>query len=291
VKHGDIDSSITDPKASYDVHMGSDGNNFTCQECHATNSHAIKGNAMVVSPGGTNHVACTDCHDAKPHKNGIINKHVDSVACQTCHIPFFAKDVPTKMEWDWSTAGQDGRDDEKDQYGMHAYAKMKGSFVWAKNVVPVYAWYNGSAGAYMRGDKIDAAQVTKLNWPNGDIKDQKSKIYPFKVHKGKQVYDVENKYFLMPKVWASGPDADAAYWKSFNWDAALKAGSNATGLAYSGKYDFAPTEMYWRINHMVAPKNEALKCNACHGDNSRLDWKALGYEGDPRKTKKSRGKM
>ena len=58
------------------------------------------------------------------------------------------------MEWDWSTAGQD-KEDEKDKYGKPTYHKNKGNFVWGKNVVPVYAWYNGNASAYNRGEKID----------------------------------------------------------------------------------------------------------------------------------------
>ena len=32
---------------------------------------------------------------------------------------------------------------------------------------------------------------------------------------------------------------------------------------------------------MVVPKRQALKCLACHGEKGRLDWKALGYPGDP----------
>jgi mono/diheme cytochrome c family protein len=42
--------------------------------------------------------------------------------------------------------------------------------------------------------------------------------------------------------------------------------------------------MYWPTTHMVAPKEDALQCNACHtpdGAPGRLDWEALGYEGDP----------
>ena len=35
--------------------------------------------------------------------------------------------------------------------------------------------------------------------------------------------------------------------------------------------------------HEVGPKDQALKCNACHMGGSRLDWKALGYPGDPAK--------
>ena len=34
---------------------------------------------------------------------------------------------------------------------------------------------------------------------------------------------------------------------------------------------------------MVVSKDRSLKCNDCHGE--RLDWKALGYKGDPRDKK------
>jgi len=287
VKHGDIDSETPKNPSSIDVHMGVDGLNFSCQECHKTEKHQIKGNAMVVSPGGTNHIECTDCHDAQPHKKSRLNKHTATVACQTCHIPYFAKTTPTKVEWDWSTAGQDIKKPDQvfGEMKRHSYAKKKGDFKWAMNVVPTYLWYNGKASAYLMGDEIDPTKVTKLNWPLGDINDMNAKIYPFKEHRGKQIYDKKYKYFLTPKLWPAGPDKAMAYWKSFDWDKAAKAGSTYTGLAYSGEYGFAPTVMYWRLNHMVSPAKEALKCNDCHGKKGRLDWKALGYPGDPMKVK------
>ena len=58
------------------------------------------------------------------------------------------------------------------------------------------------------------------------------------------------------------------------------------GLTYSGEHGFAETEMWWRINHMVAPKEQALGCMDCHGQGDRLDWEALGYEGDPMRSGK-----
>jgi hypothetical protein len=54
------------------------------------------------------------------------------------------------------------------------------------------------------------------------------------------------------------------------------------GLPYSGKYGWAETRMYWKVNHMVVPKDKALGCADCHSKGGRLDWKALGYDGDPR---------
>lgn len=280
VKHGDIDFMIKGADSSYDFHMGSDGLDFNCQECHTTEDHNIKGNAMVVSPGSRNHIGCVDCHDAAPHRQATLNEHITSVACQTCHIPFYAKGMPTKLEWDWSAAGQDKKG-AKDQYGKPTYVKKKGGFVWGKNLVPVYTWYNGNAGAHSRGDKIDPESVTRLNWPEGDINDSNSKIYPFKVHKGTQIYDKNNKYFITPKLWPSGKDGKDAYWKSFDWDKAAAAGMKESGLDYSGEYDFAPTEMYWRLNHMVAPAKAALNCLDCHDGGNRLDWRALGYKADP----------
>ena len=29
------------------------------------------------------------------------------------------------------------------------------------------------------------------------------------------------------------------------------------------------------------PKDRALQCQACHAEKGRMDWKALGYDGDP----------
>ncbi len=284
VKHGDIDSSIKKPSRELDVHMAVDGQDFSCQECHTTESHQIKGNAMVVSPGGESHISCTDCHDEKPHAETLLNSHMDTISCQTCHIPSFAKEIPTKLSWDWSTAGEDRVSPEHDQYGKATYHKKKGDFVWGKDVVPTYAWYNGKGGAYLLGDKIDPDSITKLSWPEGDRNDSKAKIYPFKIHKGVQIYDSKNNYFITPKVFGKKGDPDA-YWINYDWNKAAAAGMKATGLDYSGEYGFAPTEMYWRINHMVVPADNALKCLDCHGDNGRLDWQALGYEADPMRDK------
>lgn len=275
VKHGDLDSSMSYPEKKVDVHMNVDGNNFQCQDCHQTKDHQIKGNAMTVTPGGKDHIGCEGCHDQNPHKESRLNQHAGAIACQTCHIPFFAKEVPTKLSWDWSTAGSD-KESAVDQYGKHTYSKIKGDFTWGQKVVPAYRWYNGSADAYLVGDKMDPAKVTPLSEPRGSIQEKNAKIYPFKVHTGKQIYDKKLNIFIPAKVFGAG-----GYWKDFDWDQAARLGMEARGLKYSGEYGFAPTIMYWRINHMVSPKADALRCLDCHGDNGRFNWKELGYPGDP----------
>ncbi len=275
VKHGDLDSSLEFPDRHIDVHMSPDGNDFQCQACHVTEKHLVKGAAMVSSPDGFNAIGCEQCHDAAPHKESRLNKHAATVACQTCHIPYFAKELPTQMDWDWSTAGQDTPPGNVDGKTVK-YKKTVGTQTWATNVVPTYAWFNGKSEVYMRGDKMDPTQPTRMSYPEGSIKDKTAKIHPFKVHTGKQVYDTKNNYFITNHIY--GPNG---FWSTFDWQRSIKIGMDGTGLAYSGSYGFAPTTMYWRIDHMVSPKEDALSCLDCHGDNGRMDWKALGYKGDP----------
>ena len=269
VKHGDLDGSLYFPTEDIDVHMGR--HKFLCTDCHQTTDHDIKGRAFCISPGAANQIHCTDCHAEELHKDERINRHVATVGCPTCHIPYAAVKQATKVHWDWSQAGQDIPEDD------HEYLKIKGRFVWEKNIVPEYRWYNCTSEHYLPGDKIDPDAVTELNHPNGDIHDPRARIMPFKVHRAKQIYDATYNYLIQPNT--AGPEG---YWTKFDWDQAARIGSEAVGLPYSGNYGFVRTDMFWVLTHMVATKDKALQCTSCHGENEkRLDWIQLGYSGDP----------
>jgi octaheme c-type cytochrome (tetrathionate reductase family) len=269
VKHGDLDESLYFPSESLDVHMGQ--LDFQCTACHQVQDHQIKGSAISVTAGDQNLVRCTDCHAENLHADERLNAHVQAVACQTCHIPALALKDPTKVTWDWSTAGQDRPDDH------YTYLKIKGSFLYEKDFPPVYLWDNGTlAERYLLGDTIDASQPTLINLPGGDISDPDARIAPFKLHVARQPYDAQYNYLLQPVT--AGEDG---FWTTFDWEQSLRLAESFTGLKYSGAYGFAETWMYWRTSHMVQPKEDALQCNACHGANGRMDWQALGYPGDP----------
>jgi len=273
VKHGDLDESLYFPSQNEDVHMGGDLD-MQCVDCHWTKDHQILGRMVAdnytIDP--TEQVSCEQCHVNQKHEDERINTHLASVACQTCHIPAFATEEPTKVYWDWSQAGQDGR--EEDHF---TYLKIKGEFIYEKNFTPTYLWFNGNNEyRYILGDKIDPNEVTYINKPAGDIKDANSKIFPFKLHIAKQPYDAVYNYLLQPITSGEG-----GFWTTFNWDDGFELAEPITGLKYSGQYDFATTYMYWATTHMVQPAENALQCESCHGDNGRLDWEALGYPGDP----------
>jgi octaheme c-type cytochrome (tetrathionate reductase family) len=268
VKHGDLDQSMIYPSEEMDVHMG--GLDFECTECHVTEDHLVSGRSISVSAEPENQIYCSDCHDQELHEDERINAHTDTVACQTCHIPAFAVEDPTKMEWDWSTAGQDIGDD------THFYLKIKGTFVYEEDVPPEYFWYNGYVDRYILGDVIDPNETTYINKMLGDINDPNAKIFPFKVHIAQQIYDPFYNTLIQPKTVGEG-----GYWTEFDWDLAARLGSEYVGLPYSGRYDFTETVMYWPTTHMVQPADEALQCKECHGDGTRMNWAALGYLGDP----------
>ena len=268
VKHGDMDATMKFPSPRIDVHMGKHG--FECVDCHRTENHQIGGKLPGMSSAIDLCIWCIDCHSEQPHADERINTHLPEVSCQACHIPYYAIEAETKMSWDWSTAGLENAPDER------RYSKNKGSFEFARQVVPVYQWCNGTVDRYLPGQTFDPDKELHLSCPRGDVTAADAQIWPFKVHKGRQVYDVQYKYLLKPKLYGPG-----GYWEDFDWDLALRLGAESSGLPYSGEYAFADTAMCWPITHMVQPKERALQCTDCHGHADRLDWQALGYSGDP----------
>ena len=286
VKHGDLDSSLAAPDKDLDVHMDATGLDFTCATCHKASSHDVAGSRYTPTAqdkGGahvrgkddkSNPATCVSCHDNTPHKQDArLNQHASKIACQTCHIPEYARGgVPTKMRWDWSKAGERDASGQqitrKDAKGHIIYESRKGSFELGENVKPEYFWFNGDVTYTLVTDKVDKANgITKINRLGGSASDGKSMIWPVKVFRGTQPYDPENKTLVKPHT--AGND-DTGYWKNLVWDKAIETGMKEAGLPFSGKVDFLETEMFWPITHMVAPKEKALACSECHSKNGRL---------------------
>jgi len=307
VKHGDMDVSLTSPPRSLDVHMAADGPNFTCMQCHTTREHRVAGRCFEVAAYETrefvlrgietNLLACEACHGTTPHpEHPKLNDHVDKVSCQACHIPTLARAKATKMWWDWSQAGCKNAagkpfTEKNDPTGEASYDTMKGAFIWAQDAVPEYVWYNGTLKHTFFGDKVDdetphgrqcaqahgafdrldpAKPAVMINRVRTSYDDPTARIWPAKIHRGIQPYDPVNKTLVVAKLFPCGPDADEAYWKSYDWGRAIAAGMAYSGLPYSGRYDWIQTEMIWPLKHTVAPKTDAVQCVECHRPDGRL---------------------
>lgn len=287
VKHGDIDPTLEHPDYFVDVHMDAEGLDFTCSTCHSSDQHEVRGSRYspeavdvgeIAVPGrqGAERTSCRMCHGSAPHvEKGRLNEHTDKIACQTCHIPQFSRgDYGSKMWWDWSTAGQLGPDGKQfsreDADGFEIYVSKKGDFKWDKHTDPEYRWFNGTVLYTTLEDQIDPTGIVPVNQFLGDPGALGSRIWPVKMMRGKQPYDVELQKLVAPLT-----TTDKGYWKTLDWNQAIELGMQTVDKPFSGKYGFVETEMAWPITHMVAPADESLQCAECHNRQGVLD----GVEG------------
>jgi hypothetical protein len=219
-------------------------------------------------------------------------------------VPAFSRQQPTKMNWDWSSAGNKNRDGETtelpDGTVVPAYDSKKGDFVWEKEVRPEYGWYDGRVRRTLISDTYTEAGSEEdpivLGRPLATIEDMEAKIFPFKVMRGRQPADTTRNLMIVPKLfgpggfWGQIPPAeeyDEAEVMAI-WNGALTLGAQAAEQigseeSYTGvgvDWDWLYTEMYMGINHEVAPSDQALGCTACH-NNDAFDFEALGYSCDP----------
>jgi octaheme c-type cytochrome (tetrathionate reductase family) len=303
VKHGDISTDMTATTRAYDVHMGTDGGDMTCVDCHQvkkdsagkTLSHGIGGMAYhSVDEGVMKH--CTDCHGAASgihagtSVQNIVNTHT-TLACQVCHIPAIARKVSTVVDWRWSQAGASTAPTEcapADPAVMPnraTYSKQKGCFVWQNDVRPVLRYFDGKWNRMMINvnDAYTSLPVD-LASPTATYQTAGAMIYPFKKMVGNQPADRNNKTVLVPNLFGNATTDADAYWVSFDWTRALSSGAAYTQQDYTGAYEFVDTVMLLKVDHEVAPKEMAFGhggfCSDCHGG-SQIEWAALGWSSDP----------
>ena len=168
--------------------MDAKGLNFNCSTCHATSGHQVSGSRYDMSAALTGPAqvrgkadAAAGCLPVLPRRPAAQGEHSAcrapehaqrQVACQTCHIPEFARDgVGTEKVWDWSTATNMGPEGKplvvKDSAGRRAFDSKKGNFVWDSYLIPEYRWFNGQVSYKTMGDKIDPSNVVEINQPGG----------------------------------------------------------------------------------------------------------------------------
>jgi octaheme c-type cytochrome (tetrathionate reductase family) len=290
VKHGDLSSVLFHPPREVDVHMSEEGENFSCVICHVGEGHEwagsrytmeARGEAAPGKPGMPRETAgCESCHGSQPHPLNLVglklNHHTDRIACETCHIPTFARGgVATKIDWDWRTAGKlkNGEGFKLKNYtqgdGHHraTYKSIKGDFKYGENLVPEYRWFNGEMVYTLIDTKFDPSNPVDINHVEGSADDPKARITPFKRMHTVQPYDKGNNTLVYMHLWGDDPDA---FWGNYSFARAIDAGMAKENLPYSGDYGFIDTYSYWPINHMVAPKEQALDCAQCHSADGRM---------------------
>ncbi|MDX1571535.1 MAG: tetrathionate reductase family octaheme c-type cytochrome [Xanthomonadales bacterium] len=300
VKHGDISTDLIATTREFDVHMGVDGGDMVCVDCHASKVDPDTGKVVHGIPGMALHSVdegdmqqCEDCHTdrAAIHANLVDPALMESgwhdrLACQVCHIPAIARAISTKTEWYWADAGMNVDPIPIDETtGRPTYDKKKGSFVWKNDVRPVLRYANGTWRRKVIGvnDQYDQTPVD-LGSPVGSFYDDDAMIYPFKLMVGNQPADVHTQSMLVPHLFGTGPGPNP-FWGRFDWHSALEEGAAYNGQDYSGGYEFVDTTMLLSVNHEIAPAEDALGqgmggCVDCHMPGT-IDWEALGWTANP----------
>jgi len=265
-KRGDIEYELADPSPEFDVHMATSGNDLQCVSCHAGEDHRVRGRGTDLSATDSpDHLlGCEDCHGGAPHEVTALNSHTKRVYCTACHIPTFAKKDATDMVRDWSTPSYN---EEKDKYSA--------TITLESDVEPVFAWYDGTTVAQLPGEPLRQNENGKVEMmlPHGSKADPGSKLYAFKLHRGKLPV-LKDKQWIVPIVveefFADG-DIDKAV---------REAAAEFYGI-HDPEYEWVDTVRYMGLFHEVTPASQALGCLDCHSPGGRMDWKALGYDGDP----------
>ncbi|MDJ0805868.1 MAG: hypothetical protein QNJ78_03455 [Gammaproteobacteria bacterium] len=280
-KRGDLSSALIDPPAHVDIHMSSAGSNLTCSDCHDAGGHRVKGRGLDLRPNDVaEQFTCESCHD-QPHADysdtigGSRDKHATRVACQTCHIPTYAKGVPTEVSRDWenphfSPAACNGR-------GGWLPEEIK-----VGDLIPTYEWFDGTSQIYVLGQNLDdfpttmlpdGSQAITIGLPNGWVDGMNAKIYPMKEHTSKSaVHEASNTLIA---------HSTFEFFRTGSFDAAVQSALDQTGRS-GDSYRVAHIHTFQTINHGVETSTAALDCGACHASLSggplRMDLvNDLGY--------------
>ncbi len=267
-KRGDLEYKLANPDRSFDVHMASEGKNMQCVACHGGENHRVLGRGTDLSGSDTvdKTLTCDSaaCHSSPPHKNPVLNKHSANINCTVCHIPKFARDEPTDMMRDWS----------KPFYSAEA-DKYSATIALQKDVTPVYAWFNGLTKAQLPGEPANLLPdgTVGIMIPQGTRDDPKAKIYAFKLHQAKLPLLAEKNWLI--------PITVEHFFANGQIDPAIQSAAKELYNLTSVKYTWVATTRYMGIFHGVQPKAQALKCMDCHGPKGIMDWKTLGYKGNP----------
>ena len=276
VKRGDLSLSlITNTDKHFDFHMNTTGANLDCQDCHTFNNHKVIGKGSDIRPTDDltrgSEVSCATCHqdDINNHPNEV-SKHLDRVACQTCHIPGYAK-VPTETHREW-LSHHDGTDattcSDANPCPGHPHLEK------ASNLMPEYKWWNRlSDNALLHDDASRTYDAEKGTYPTsrplGDVTD--GKLHPFKYKTAEQPMTVADSRLI-------ALDTFEYLKKSGNVTTSIKNGLVNMGYDANEPYQWVTTDTYQLINHGIGDHDDRLRCNDCHSNTSRMNLQgSLGY--------------
>lgn len=273
VKRGDLAlAQIATTDRDFDVHMATTGANLQCRDCHTSRNHRIAGKGSDLRPTDLDvTVECSNCHGEKlqtgGHSNEYVDRHPARVACQTCHIPVYAKDAS-------DTVATEATETHRTWLASHATAPpFHPAMDKANDLQPEYRFWNRRSDNYLLHDRAQLDPTTgryPTSRPEGSVGDANSKLYPFKYKTAEQPIMNATGELIALDTSVFFATADAA--------AATEQGLINMGYSGTEAYSWVETDTFQMLNHEVSPSSQALTCTDCHGSTSRMDLQGeLGY--------------
>lgn len=256
----------------FDVHMATTGADLSCQSCHTTKAHRMAGRGSDLRPTDLDvEMSCVVCHADKDtpggHNNSEVGRHVARVACQSCHIPIYAKNAADTIASEETETYRNWQQSHTTASGaIHPEPTMAG------NLNPQYRWWNGTSSSYLLFDRVpEPLPVTiATSAPLGDVNDNSAKLYPFKYKTAFQpLNSLTNELIALDT---------SIYFASGDYIAATRAGLVNMGRDPNSAVSWVTTDTYQLLTHEIAPVNMVLTCADCHDNSNRMDLTGeLGY--------------
>jgi hypothetical protein len=273
VKRGDLTlAQISTSDRGFDVHMATTGGDMRCQDCHTFTDHKVAGQGSDLRPTDSADVPeCADCHAVMTtpdgHEGEYVERHIDRVACQTCHIPIYAKDAA-------DSAATEATETHRTWLDSHSTAPpFHPALLTANDLVPEYRFWNRTSRNSLLHETAVVDPTTgryPTSRPLGAVDDPASKLYAFKYKTAEQpfAHDRGRLIALDTSVFFATGDPIAA----------TEQGLVNMGLPAAEPYSWVETDTFQMLNHQVSDAGEALQCNDCHGSTARMDLQGeLGY--------------
>lgn len=252
----------------YDVHA-----EVECAECHEI-SHSslfVKSDIEEIHELEAETRSCDDaeCHAGISH-GPIVDAHLETVECETCHIPALpGGELPggtTLESFDWSNG------ERLDSYKM-------------ETIIPVIAWSNGVGEDELRipDEKGDADVklapfniVTGVWWDEG--------VNPEVAESPNTSKEIGDP---IPVAYVEAADADQD--GTVTVEEMRSYDGNADGVADYPDALLRKVDLHYRLSHNIAGSEvgmaDPLECADCHGSTATaIDWELIGYDSDPAET-------
>jgi hypothetical protein len=268
VKRGDLAMAhVATADEHFDVHMATTEADLRCQDCHTFSQHRVAGKGSDLRPTDSDEVLeCSNCHaDMVTGHATAIDRHIERVACQACHVPVYAKNAA-------DTAATEATEVHRTWLGTHSTEPPYHPISDRRNdLTPHYRFWNRKSRNALLYEvpSIDPATGRRpTSRPQGTVFDPEARLYAFKY-----------KTALQPLVSSSGQLValdTSVFFATADADAATRQGLLNMGLADTEPYEWVETDTFQMLNHQVA--EEPLRCDDCHGVNGRVASAGLGYD-------------